>query len=61
MMRGPLACVNCHGPEGHGGTVNLMMQTFDVPDITWPELTAQHDGPSTLYRRDVKTGYHPGA
>ena len=42
MMQGPLACVNCHGAEGHGGEVTVMMQTFDVPDITWPELTAQN-------------------
>jgi len=39
MMQGPLACVTCHGREGHGGTVQFMMQQFDVPDITWPELT----------------------
>lgn len=41
MMPGKLACVNCHGPEGHGGRVNIMMYSFDVPNITWPELTAQ--------------------
>jgi cytochrome c oxidase subunit 2 len=42
MMQAPLACVTCHGPKGRGGTVQFMMQTFDVPNITWPELTAQH-------------------
>lgn len=42
MMQGPLACVNCHGTEGHGGAVQFMMQSYDVPNITWPELTAQH-------------------
>jgi cytochrome c oxidase subunit 2 len=40
MMQGRLACVNCHGPEGHGGRVTLMMQTFEAPNITWPDLTA---------------------
>jgi cytochrome c oxidase subunit 2 len=39
MMQGPLACVTCRGPEGHGGEVYFMMQNFDVPDITWPVLT----------------------
>jgi mono/diheme cytochrome c family protein len=37
-----LACVNCHGAEGRGGTINLMMQTFEVPNITWPKLTGPH-------------------
>jgi cytochrome c oxidase subunit 2 len=39
MMSGVLTCAICHGPEGHGGTVFLMMQTFSVPNITWPELS----------------------
>jgi cytochrome c oxidase subunit 2 len=41
MMQGRLACVNCHGTKGHGGTVNFMMQSFEIPNITWSELTAQ--------------------
>ncbi|ADJ26570.1 hypothetical protein Dehly_1279 [Dehalogenimonas lykanthroporepellens BL-DC-9] len=41
MMR--LACVNCHGEQGYGGQIFFMMQSFDVPDITWPELTGQHE------------------
>ena len=41
MMR--LACVNCHGPEGHGGTVRMMMYTFNVPSITWPVLTSPNE------------------
>lgn len=39
MMPVALACANCHGPEGHGGVVNFMMQTFTVPNMTWPVLT----------------------
>jgi cytochrome c oxidase subunit II len=38
-MTGQLACATCHGSEGHGGQVTLMMQTFDAPNITWPVLT----------------------
>ena len=41
MMQSRLACVTCHGPKGHGGTVTLIMQRFDVPNVTWSELTAQ--------------------
>ncbi|MGI2336646.1 MAG: c-type cytochrome [Dehalogenimonas sp.] len=41
MMR--LACVNCHGEQGHGGQIFFMMQSLDVPDITWAELTGQHE------------------
>ena len=41
MMQGRLACVNCHGSEGKGGTINMMMLRLDVPNITWTELTAQ--------------------
>jgi cytochrome c oxidase subunit 2 len=40
MMQGRLACVNCHGPKGKGGTINMMMQRFDVSNITWTELTS---------------------
>jgi hypothetical protein len=36
-----LACAMCHGRDGNGGRVSLMMQTIDVPDITWNELTTQ--------------------
>jgi cytochrome c oxidase subunit 2 len=41
MMMHNIACVDCHGPEGKGGTVYMMMQRFDVPNITWPMLTMQ--------------------
>lgn len=41
FMMHRLACVDCHGPEGKGGTVYMMMQRFDVPNITWPVLTMQ--------------------
>jgi cytochrome c oxidase subunit 2 len=39
MMQTALSCANCHGPEGRGGTVYFMMQSYDIPDITWPVLT----------------------
>jgi cytochrome c oxidase subunit 2 len=66
MMQGPLACATCHGPEGHGGTVQFMMQSFDVPNITWPVLTGpdpdmQHP-PYTeeTLKRAITQGLDPG-
>ncbi len=46
MMRQRTACVNCHGPEGKGGRVNMMMWSFNTPDITWNNLTeaGNHEG-----------------
>ena len=43
MMMHRIACVDCHGPEGKGGQVSMMMQSFDVPAIAWPELTGHHE------------------
>ena len=41
MMMHRIACADCHGPEGKGGRVSMMMQSFDVPDITWSHLTEE--------------------
>ena len=40
MQPGMIACVNCHGPEGRGGTITMMMSTFHAPDIRYSTLTA---------------------
>jgi mono/diheme cytochrome c family protein len=40
-MMHTITCVNCHGPTGEGGTVYMMMQSFDVPNITWSHLTEE--------------------
>jgi cytochrome c oxidase subunit II len=39
MMNGQITCAYCHGSDGHGGTVFFMMQSYDIPNITWTELT----------------------
>ena len=39
MMGRWFACADCHGQQGHGGTVYMMMAQYDVPNITWPSLT----------------------
>ena len=61
MMR--LACVNCHGTDGHGGRVRLMMSIFDVPNITWPVLSkAGDDRPAydeQAFKRAVTQGIDP--
>lgn len=38
-MQGMMACVTCHGPDGRGGTVTMMMETFEAPDIRYHTLT----------------------
>lgn len=40
-MMHPLACANCHGADGRGGRVSMMMWSFDTPDITWDNLTEE--------------------
>lgn len=47
MMRmpgGSLACVDCHGPDGKGKTVRMMMGPFDAPDIRYSTLTSAEHG-----------------
>lgn len=61
MMR--LACVNCHGTDGHGGRVRLMMSSIDVPNITWPVLTTASDArpayDEQAFKRAVTQGTDP--
>jgi len=39
-MMGTAACVTCHGQNGRGGRVSMMMfGTIDVPDIRYSTLT----------------------
>jgi mono/diheme cytochrome c family protein len=40
-MMHTIACANCHGSDGKGGRVNMMMWSFNVPDITWDKLTGE--------------------
>jgi mono/diheme cytochrome c family protein len=40
MMYGEfISCANCHGQNGHGGTVDMMMLRLQTPNITWTALT----------------------
>lgn len=45
MIEGPMmACADCHGADGRGGTVWLMMGSFQAPDIRYTTLTAAAHG-----------------
>lgn len=58
MMR--LACVNCHGTDGHGGRVRLMMSSFDVPNIAWPVLSKAGDDRPAYDEQAFKTAVTQG-
>jgi len=36
-----VACVTCHGEDGEGGRIVMMMWDIDVPNITWEHLTEE--------------------
>lgn len=42
MMMGALSCADCHGADGRGGRVQMMMTSFEAPDIRWSALTEDH-------------------
>lgn len=39
MMNDRFACVDCHGENGEGGTLRMMMNTVIVPNIQYEHLT----------------------
>ena len=41
MGSGALECASCHGPDGRGGQVQMMMRSFVAPDIRYKVLTAE--------------------
>lgn len=69
VMSNPMmACVDCHGPDGRGGTVWMMMGSFEAPDIRYKTLTTEAHGeegeehPSytdELIRRAITQGLDP--
>jgi hypothetical protein len=40
-MMHTITCANCHGQDGKGGRVHMMMWNFNVPDIRWEHLTEE--------------------
>lgn len=44
-MRGSrLTCASCHGPDGRGGEIRMMMRVIEVPDIRYDTLTSAEHG-----------------
>lgn len=37
-----LTCASCHGDDGKGGRVWIMMRRINAPDITWSTLRRTH-------------------
>jgi len=44
MGAGRLACASCHGEDGRGGTVQMMMDWAEAPDIRYSTLTGGEHG-----------------
>lgn len=47
MGGGMMTCASCHGPDGRGGRVRMMMRVFETPDIRYKTLTSEemeHEG-----------------
>jgi cytochrome c oxidase subunit II len=44
MQAGSMACADCHGSDGRGGTVRMMMSSFDAPDIRYSTLIEGEHG-----------------
>jgi cytochrome c oxidase subunit II len=65
--QGRMACVTCHGPDGQGGQVWMMMSSFEAPDIRYSELTEaehgdEHEHPAYTeedIRRAITEGIDP--
>jgi len=51
-----LACVDCHGADGKGQTMNMMMGSYKVPNITYEELFEEEKHTE----RDVKKAITEG-
>jgi hypothetical protein len=51
MRQSSMSCASCHGADGRGGTVRMMMNTFYALDIRYSTLTEaghydDHDHPA---------------
>jgi len=57
-----MSCVSCHGEDGQGGTVQMMMGSFKAPNITYKELTKAENPPYTdkLIKRAITKGIDAG-
>ncbi|MGA9350089.1 MAG: cytochrome c [Anaerolineae bacterium] len=44
MGGGMMTCASCHGPDGRGRRVRMMMHVFETPDIRYKTLTTAEHG-----------------
>lgn len=45
MMGGRMmTCASCHGPDGRGRRIRMMMRVFEAPDIRYRTLTTEEHG-----------------
>jgi cytochrome c oxidase subunit 2 len=66
-MMGNLACVNCHGEDGRGGRVGMMLGDVKIPDIRYSALTSLRSEEGTSVpawtdddiRRSIRDGIEP--
>jgi cytochrome c oxidase subunit 2 len=54
MMQGRISCANCHGADGHGGEVSLMMSRFEAANITWDVLTGPYEDHAAYNEKTLK-------
>ena len=53
-MMHTISCVDCHATDGKGGSIHIMMTSFDAPNITWAELTGQHENHAPYTETTIK-------
>jgi len=54
------ACADCHGADGRGRRVRLMMGTFQTPDIRYSTLTTPREGEPAWTEREIKRAVEAG-
>ncbi len=55
-----MTCSNCHLPDGHGGSMTIMMGRYNVPNITWPVLTRAKASRPAYTESSLKTAITTG-
>lgn len=61
-MSGMIACATCHGADGRGGQVQMMMTTFEAPDIRYTALIEGDEQPpytDETIKRAITQGVDP--
>jgi len=59
MSSPPMACVDCHGEDGKGGTIRMMMGNFRAPNITYKELAEDEKHTDEDIKKAITKGIEP--